>query len=80
MLLTFCAMPFGALDSCEYSMLESFFADLTLGTRNELKELHVNLGQLVDSPTSLPAWNMTLTISRAFFNFGESACNWLFGL
>ena len=80
MSLTFCAILFGRLDSCEYSMPESFFAGLTLSARNELKEMNVNLGQLVDSPMSLPAWNTTLTISRAFFNFGESTCNWLFVL
>ena len=43
--------------------------------RSELENIHKGLEQLVDSPASLPIWNMTLVITRAFFNFGEFTCN-----
>ena len=39
--------------------------------RRQLENIHANLEQLVDSPESLPEWNVTLTITYAFFNFGE---------
>ena len=37
--------------------------------------MHKNIKQLVDDPTSLPVWNITLTVTHAFFNFGESIFN-----
>lgn len=48
--------------------------------RNELQNMQTSLQQLVDSPESLLAWNMTLTVTHAFFNFGESISNQLFDL
>ena len=45
------------------------------GGRSELKEIHANLEQLIDSPESLLAWNMTLIVTHAFFNFCESICS-----
>jgi hypothetical protein len=45
------------------------------GFRSDLEKIHEGFEQLVDDPTSLPVWNLTLTITRAFFNFGEFRSN-----
>jgi hypothetical protein len=42
--------------------------------------MHTSLGQLVDSPESLPPWNVTLIVTRAFFNFGELIQLFLFAI
>ena len=41
------------------------------GSRSELKEIHANLEQLIDSPESLPAWNMTVIVMTFWYVYSE---------
>ena len=51
---------------------EAALIDLFCSCRAELERIHEHLSEFVDSPESTPVWNVTVTVTRAFFNYGES--------